>query len=141
MKLKGPEHYYISKEDAINLNEELPIEAKYSFNILKKNHGYLGKMSEFIQYLTEIFGIKEFELFDSYTWNNAEFLSYLLDRQIDYKNGKVLDMSQLHKDILVAYDFTRKEKRMFIEEEIEKRLWGLFIYLDNPGKENYKIFN
>ena len=77
-------------------------------------------MSEFVQYLTEIFGIKEFELFDSYTWNNAEFLSYLLDRQIDYKNGKVLDMSQLHKDILIAYDFTRKEKRMFIEEEIEK---------------------
>jgi hypothetical protein len=85
--------------------------------------------------------LNEFELFDKRTWNKAEFLSHLLDRQIDYKKGKVLDMSQIHKDIMVAYDFTRKEKRMFIEESLEKRLWGLFIYLDNPGKENYNIFN
>ena len=141
MILKGPEHYYISKGEAEKLNENLPIETRYSFNILKEKHGYLGRMSEFVQYLTEIFGINEFELFDSRTWNNAEFLSYLLDRQIDYKNGKILDMSQIHKDIIVAYDFTRKEKRMFVEESLEKRLWGLFIYLDNPGKENYNIFN
>jgi hypothetical protein len=48
-------------------------------------------------------------------------------------------MAQLHKDILTAYDFTRKEKRMFIEESIEKRLWGVFIYLDNPGLEQFKL--
>lgn len=137
MTLKGPEHYYISAEQEKELGNDLPIETKYSFNLLKEKHGYTGRMSEFVKYLTEIFGIKEFEFFDSYTWNKAEFLSYLLDRLIEYKNGKTLDMAQLHKDILVAYDFTRKEKRMFIEESIEKRLWGLFIYLNEPGKEFY----
>lgn len=137
MTLKGPEHYYISVEQEKELGNDLPIETKYSFNLLKEKHGYTGRMSEFVKYLTEIFGINEFELFDTYTWNKAEFLSYLLDRLIEYKNGKTLDMAQLHKDILVAYDFTRKEKRMFIEESIEKRLWGLFIYLNEPGKEFY----
>ncbi len=137
MILKGPEHYYISKNQERELGENLPIETKYSFNLLKQKHGYTGRMSEFVQYLMEIFGIKEFEFFDSYTWNKAEFLSYLLDKQIEYQSGKILDMSQLHKDILVAYNFTRKEKRMFIEENIEKRLWGLFIYLSEPGKDLY----
>lgn len=137
MILKGPEHYYVSKE---KLNtEELPIEAKYSFNVLKSKYGYTGRMSEFVQYLRDIFGIKDFEFFDTYTWNKAEFLSYLLDRQIQYQKGDTLDMAQLHKDILTAYDFTRKEKRMFIEESIEKRLWGVFIYLDNPGLEQFKL--
>lgn len=137
MILKGPEHYYISKEKSNT--EELPIEAKYSFNVLKSKYGYTGRMSEFVQYLRDIFGIKDFEFFDTYTWNKAEFLSYLLDRQIQYQKGDTLDMAQLHKDILTAYDFTRKEKRMFIEESIEKRLWGVFIYLDNPGLEQFKL--
>ena len=108
MILKGPEHYYISKEKSNT--EELPIEAKYSFNVLKSKYGYTGRMSEFVQYLRDIFGIKDFEFFDTYTWNKAEFLSYLLDRQIQYQKGDTLDMAQLHKDILTAYDFTRKEK-------------------------------
>jgi hypothetical protein len=137
MILKGPEHYYVSKEKS--KTEELPIEAKYSFNILKSKYGYTGRMSEFVQYLRDIFGIKDFEFFDTYTWNKAEFLSYLVDRQIQYQKGDTLDMAQLHKDILTAYDFTRKEKRMFIEESIEKRLWGVFIYLDNPSLEQFKL--
>lgn len=137
MILKSPEHYYVSKEKSNT--EELPIEAKYSFNVLKSKYGYTGRMSEFVQYLRDIFGIKDFEFFDTYTWNKAEFLSYLLDRQIQYQKGDTLDMAQLHKDILTAYDFTRKEKRMFIEESIEKRLWGVFIYLDNPGLEQFKL--
>lgn len=137
MILKGPEHYYISKEKS--KEEELPVEAKYSFNVLKSKYGYTGRMSEFVQYLRDIFGIKDFEFFDTYTWNKAEFLSYLVDRQIQYQKGEILDMAQLHKDILTAYDFTRKEKRMFIEESIEKRLWGVFIYLDNPGLEQFKL--
>lgn len=136
MILKGPEHYYISKDKEQELGDELPIETRYCFNILKQKHGYTGRMSEFVKYLTEIFGINEFEFFDPYTWNKAEFLSYLVDRQIEYRDGKTLDMAQLHKDILVAYDFTRKEKRMFIEESIEKRLWSIFIFLNNPNKEN-----
>lgn len=137
MILKGPEHYYVSKNQEQELGDNLPVETKYCFNILKEKYGYTGRMSEFVKYLTDIFGIKEFEFFDPYTWNKAEFLSYLVDRQIEYRDGKVLDMAQLHKDILVAYDFTRKEKRMFIEESLEKRLWGLFIYLNEPGKELY----
>ena len=46
MILKGPEHYYVSKEKSNT--EELPIEAKYSFNVLKSKYGYTGRMSEFV---------------------------------------------------------------------------------------------
>jgi len=137
MILKGPEHYYVSKN--LVIEENLPIETKVSFNILKTKYGYTGRMTSFIRFLEDVFGIKEFEFFDTYTWNKEEFLSYLLDKQINYQKGETLDMAQLHKDILTAYEFTRKEKRMFIEENIEKRLWGIFIYLDNPGRENFKF--
>ena len=71
-------------------------------------------MTSFVRFLEDVFGIKEFEFFDTYTWNKEEFLSYLLDKQINYQKGETLDMAQLHKDILTAYEFTRKEKRMFI---------------------------
>ena len=108
MTLKGPEHYYISAEQEKELGNDLPTETKYSFNLLKEKHGYTGRMSEFVKYLTEIFGIKEFEFFDSYTWNKAEFLSYLLDRLIEYKNGKTLDKASFKYDI-VDYDDESEE--------------------------------
>jgi hypothetical protein len=134
MILKGPEHYYVSleKED----DELLPMETMYCYNILRNKYGYTGRMSNFPVFLSDIFEVKEFEFFDPHKWNTAEFLSYLLELQIKYQNGETIDMAQLHKDILGVYQFTRKEKRMFIEESIEKRLWSIFIFLNNPNKDN-----
>lgn len=132
MILKGPEHYYVSLEKE---DKDLPIETVYCYNILKNKYGYTGRMSNFPVFLSDIFEVKEFEFFDPYKWNTAEFLSYLLELQIKYQKGETIDMAQLHKDVLGVYQFTRKEKRMFIEESIEKRLWSIFIFLNNPNKE------
>lgn len=139
MKLKGPEHYFVSKEKADSLKEDLPISTRFSYNILKNKYGYTGRISGFPLFLKDIFDIKEFEFFDPRTWNGAEFLSYLMDQLIKYNNGEEIDLAQLHRDILKVFDFNRKEKRMFIEENIEERLWGVFIFLNDPNKDNYKL--
>lgn len=138
---KAPKKYIVSKakEKELEDKDELPIETRFCFNLLKNKYGYTGRISNFPLFLRDIFDIKEFEFFDPRTWNGAEFLSYLMDQQIAYQNGKEVDMAQLHQDILKVFDFNRKEKRMFIEESLEKRLWAIFIFLDNPGKENYLL--
>lgn len=138
---KAPKNYIVSKEKEKELgsNDELPIETRFCFNLLKDKYRYTGRISNFPVFLKDIFDIKEFEFFDPYTWNGAEFLSYLMDKQIAYQKGQEIDLAQLHQDILKVFDFNRKEKRMFIEESLEKRLWAIFIFLDDPGKDNYLL--
>lgn len=130
--------YIISKKKAENL-DELPILTKIAFNSLKEHYGYTGRISEFVSFLRILFEVPEWEFFDERTWNPGEFFSYLMDLQISYQKGEELDMAQLHKDILKVFTFGMKEKRMFIIEHIEEKLWGIFIFLDSPSKDNYII--
>ena len=131
---KRPENYIINK----NITE-LPEITKVCFNFLKNKYGFTARMSDFIQLLETTFSTK-FELFDPRTWNSQEFLSYLLDRQIDFINGKDIDLAVLHTDILNVYQWTGPERKNFIEGNLEERIWAVFLIITDPAHELYNIY-
>jgi len=133
---RQPETYLVSLGESSE--EKLPLLTKETYNKIKDKFGNNIKVSDFPLLLSEAYG-KKFDLFDKYTWNKAEFISYLVDRVLEFKSGKSLDLSQIHTDVLTAYDFTKEEKRTFLEKSIEEVLWAIFLLLNNPAHEKLNI--
>lgn len=135
---KQPDTYFVTLENS--KEEDLPKLTKESFNKIKDKFGCNIKVSDFPFLLEAAYDIK-FDLFDKYTWNSAEFVSYLTDKVIEFKKGLPLDLSQIHTDIITAYDITKNEKRMFLEKSVEEVLWAIFLLLNNPAHEKLIIKN
>lgn len=133
---RQPETYPVSLAETDE--NKLPLLTKEAFNRIKDKFKDNIKVSDFPLLLSEAYG-RKFELFDKFTWNKAEFISYLIDRICEFKSGKPLDLSQIHTDILTAYDFTKEEKRLFLEQSVEEVLWAIFLLLNNPAHEKLNI--
>lgn len=122
------------KEFIVNRNTELTDTVKIYYSALRKFYGQNGRITDLIQMLERLSNNK-FELFDPRTWNTSQFSSYLMDLQIKFQNGEDLDMVVLHDDILKVYEFTIAEKKSFIDEIIEEKIWAIFKYVVDPKLE------
>ena len=133
---KKPETYLINNKIP---EDKIPQITKICFNLLKDKYGFTARMSDFIQLLETTFMTK-FELFDSLTWNSPQFLSYMLDKQADFINGKDVDLAIIHSYLLNVYNWTISEKRKFIENNLEEKIWAVFLIITDPAHEKYNIY-
>lgn len=120
------------KEFIVNRNTELTDHVKLYYSLLRRSYGQTGRITDLIQMLEKL-SQNKFELFDPRTWNTSQFSSYLMDLQIRFQNGEDLDMVILHDDILKVYEFTLSEKKAFIDEIIEEKIWAIFKYVVDPN--------
>mgnify|MGYP003294618066 CR=1 FL=1 len=108
---------------------------RYVYYIISKKYGYTARISEIWELLRDSFGIKEFELLEPRLITNGSFESYLIDRVIDWQNGKEVNFTDIYKAILEVGDFTGTELLMFDSGNTEERLWGIFLSICTPGLE------
>lgn len=136
---KIPDHYLINKDTP---EENIPEATKYIFNDLKQKFEYSARISDLIMLLAHIYR-RNFELFDPKTWNDARFLSHLMDLQIDFMQGQDIDLAELHRDLLQAFDWTSSEKKLFISDQtlIEERLWAIFLVISFPSHPEFNLYN
>ena len=122
------------KEYIVNKDTELPIQVQLYYTTLKKKYGIYGaRISELIQMLELLYGGEKFELFDTRTWNPGDFVSYLMDIQLKFMSGESIDLVTLHDDILKVYQWTLAEKKRFINEVLEEKIWAIFKYVIDPN--------
>ena len=118
----------------ITKDTELPVVVQLYYKELKKKYGVYGaRITDIIQMLEVLQGNKKFELFDANSWNTSQFSSYLMDQQIKFMAGEELDMVVLHDDILKVYQWTKEEKKRFIDEIIEEKIWAIFKFVTDPS--------
>ena len=121
------------EEFIVDKNTELPVQVQLYYSQLKKKYGSFGaRISDLIQMLEVLHGGEKFELFDTRTWNPGDFTSYLIDVQIKFMKGDSIDLVVLHNDILKVYQWTLAEKKKFINEVIEEKIWAIFKYVIDP---------
>lgn len=133
VKIFQPKEYLVNK----NLID-IPESVKIDFNTLHRKFGNSVKVSDFIQMIECVYG-SHFQLFDDKTWNDPRFLSHIIDLVIEFKNGKDVDLSRLHTELTDMYQFTKTEKRLFLEKSLEEKLWAIFLILNNPAHEEFNI--
>lgn len=102
-------------------------------NLIVEKYGYTARITRIWELLQDALAIQEFELLD-YREVKPEFESYLVDRLIDWNTGKDVDFSLIKEAILLAGEFTGKEKLLLRQDDIEDRLWGIFLAVSNPER-------
>lgn len=102
-------------------------------NLIVEKYGYTARITRIWELLQDALAIQEFELLD-YREVKPEFESYLIDRLIDWNTGKDVDFSLIKEAILLAGEFTGKEKLLLRQDDIEDRLWGIFLAVSNPER-------
>ena len=102
-------------------------------NLIVEKYGYTARITRIWELLQDALAIQEFELLD-YREVKPEFESYLVDRLIDWNTGKDVDFSLIKEAILLAGEFTGKEKLLLRQDDIEDRLWGIFLAISNPER-------
>ena len=122
------------KEYIVDIYTELPVQVQLYYMTLKKKYGVYGaRISDLILMLELLHGGERFELFDTRTWNPGDFVSYLMDIQLKFMAGESIDLVTLHDDILKVYQWTIAEKKRFINEVIEEKIWAIFKYVIDPN--------
>lgn len=117
-------------------NKDYTETVKVVFNNLRKIHkNYSSRITDIFQLIKEAFGLSEFDELDERFCNNGPFLSYLIDKQIDWMNGKDINFEEIYKSILSAGEFSKKEKDLFKLGKIEERLWAIFLLVCNSQIE------
>lgn len=102
-------------------------------NLIVEKYGYTARITRIWELLQDALAIQEFELLD-HREVKPEFESYLVDRLIDWNTGKDVDFSLIKEAILLAGEFTGKEKLLLRQDDIEDRLWGIFLAISNPER-------
>ena len=102
-------------------------------NLIVEKYGYTARITRIWELLQDALAIQEFELLD-HREVKPEFESYLVDRLIDWNTGKDVDFSLIKEAIFLAGEFTGKEKLLLRQDDIEDRLWGIFLAVSNPER-------
>ena len=106
---------------------------KSVYQMLSKEFGYLAKITDIWVLLSHSFNIPKFELVDTSQYQNGEFESYLVDKFIDWRDGKDINFTDISEGILSVGDFTGTEKLMFDHGKIDERLWAIFLVILDPS--------
>ncbi len=97
-------------------------------NTIKTKYGITARITRIWEFLEVALSIEKFEILDP-RLVHPNFESYIVDSYIDWMNGKEIDFSEIQKAILIAGDFTEREKILLRQNDIEDRLWGIFLAL------------
>ena len=108
---------------------------KSVYHLLSIEFGYSAKITDIWMLLARSFNIPKFELIDTRQYQNGEFESYLIDRLIEWRDGKDVNFSDITEAILVVGDFTTSEKLMFEHGKIDERLWAIYTIILDPDKK------
>lgn len=117
-------------------NTEYTETVKSVFNSLRmKYKNYSARISDMFQLLKDSFGLDKFDILEEQNCNNGPFISYLIDKQIDWMNGKDVNFEEIYKSIIETGDFSEEEKDIFILGNIEERIWAIFLVVCSPEIE------
>jgi len=105
---------------------------KSVYHLLSIRFGYSAKITDIWVLLSNSFNLQKFELIDTTQYQNGEFESYLIDRLIDFRDGKDVNFSDISEAILIVGDFTGDEKLMFEHGNIDERLWAIYSVILDP---------
>lgn len=119
--------------------KDWPATVKNTYEVLNKRFGSSARASDIFELWRIAFGLEELELLDNRMVQNGNYQAYLIDRLIDWNNGKEVDLHELYESVLEAGDFTASEKRIFESGEPENRMWAIILAITDPGNRN-KIY-
>ena len=105
------------------------------YHLLSNEFGYLARISDIWMLLARSFNVPKFELVDQHQYQNGEFESYLIDRLIDWREGKDVNFTDISEAIKLVGDFTLSEKLMFEHGKIDERLWAIYLVILDPNME------
>lgn len=105
---------------------------KDTYSLVRSTLGYTARIINIWDILKLTLGINEFEILMPEMYNNASFESYLVNKQIDWMEGKDVDFHEIYEAVLTVGDFTSEEKRLMINRKLEEILWGIFLAICNP---------
>lgn len=105
---------------------------KNTYSLVRSTLGYTARIINIWDILKLTLGIDEFEILMPEMYNNASFESYLVNKQIDWMEGRDVDFHEIYEAILTVGDFTSEEKRLMINRKLEEILWGIFLAICNP---------
>lgn len=105
---------------------------KNTYSLVRSTLGYTARIINIWDILKLTLDIDEFEILMPELYNNASFESYLVNKQIDWMEGRDVDFHEIYEAILTVGDFTSEEKRLMINRKLEEILWGIFLAICNP---------
>jgi hypothetical protein len=106
------------------------------FNILKTRYGYTLRISRILEIIKDVFLFgQDLLLVDINFCNNGSFDSFMMDRMIDWQQGKEVSFSKIKEEIYKTYQFSSSEKLILETGSIEERLWGFFLALSKSQLE------
>lgn len=101
---------------------------------IKSRYGITARITRIWEFLEVALSIEKFEILDT-NLVHPNFESYIVDCFIDWMNGREVDFSEIQNAILTAGDFTEREKILLGQNDIEDRLWGIFLALTPETNE------
>lgn len=113
-------------------NTDYPETTVMVYRYLLPNNQYSARISNMFQLLAESFGLKNFEILDYRDIQNGPFVSWLMDRQIEWQKGEDVNLSEIYRALLVAGDFTSQERLMFETGSMEERIWAILLLITSP---------
>ena len=87
------------------------------------------RVSNIWKLLATVLGLRSFEILDPRVNRNGQFEAFLMDKQIDFMNGKDIDFTEIYDAILIVGEFTSSERLLLESGDIEERLWAIFLAL------------
>ena len=121
-----------SKEDPISPT------AKVFYDTITEKFSFLARVSRFWEMLPLTFGIPRFEILDLGDFRIGQFENYLIDKMIEWENGKEIDFDEVGQRCLGAGDFTGTELLLMSEVNLPLRIWALFLAITFPDPAEIK---
>lgn len=119
-------------------DDDIPDVTKECFNLLKDRYGYNLKITDLPDYLRVVTGQK----FDNIDYNSdwtPQFVSYVIDLQRNFMDGRDIDMVVFHQDIIKVFHPSRLEKQLLVDLNFEERLWSIFLAVSCPSHAKFII--
>lgn len=106
------------------------------FQVLKSRYGYTLRVSRLLEIIKDVFLFgSDLLLVDINSCSNGLFDSFLMDRLIDWQQGREVDFSKIKDEIYKTYQFSSSEKLILETGSMEERLWGFFLALSKAQLE------
>ena len=105
---------------------------QYVYLKLIDKYKNIARISDIFTLLREAFDIDEWVALDPNILQNGNLESYLIDRQIEWMNGRPIDFNGIYQSLLTAGDFVASEKKIFEQGDIRERLWAIFLVITKP---------
>ena len=125
------EHFIKTKSD-----KDYSFITRAVYHQILRKFGSTARITNLMDMLKYTYEIDEWLLYDPKNLQSAMFTSYLIDKMIDFKDGKPVDFTEIYETILKEGDFLNSEKRVFEIGNIEERLWAIFLAVDDPINKN-----